>query len=243
MDTPALDEMATFASFLGTPRGEADLASTLRRITQTAVRTLPGVDYTSITLLRGDAAFATTAATDDTILRLDEDQYALREGPCFEAITDDGVVRSQHVQTDPRWPSYGAVAGEAGIGSQLALEIYRTKSSRVGINLYSRQTDSFAYRDSTAELFATYASLAVGYAQEVDMLNHALSSRKTIGQAVGIVMERYDLTEERAFAFLVRVSQTSNIKLRTIAQEVVERAGDREEGRLSPISGTEGGHS
>ena len=42
-----------------------------------------------------------------------------------------------------------------------------------------------------------------------------------IGQAIGILMERYEMPQDRAFAFLVRSSSDANIKLRTIAQELV----------------------
>jgi AmiR/NasT family two-component response regulator len=59
-----------------------------------------------------------------------------------------------------------------------------------------------------------------------EQLNEALATRNVIGQAIGMVMERYQMDEKRAFAFLVRVSSTSNIKLRLIAQELVDRAND-----------------
>ena len=63
--------------------------------------------------------------------------------------------------------------------------------------------------------------MAIEYAQEIHNLQEAMRTRTTIGQAVGIVMERYKLTDERAFAFLTRVSQHRNIKLRLVAQEIV----------------------
>jgi AmiR/NasT family two-component response regulator len=40
-------------------------------------------------------------------------------------------------------------------------------------------------------------------------------------------MERYELTDERAFAFLARLSSHRNVKLRRVAQEVVEETGAR----------------
>lgn len=76
----------------------------------------------------------------------------------------------------------------------------------------------------TAELFAARAAIALGNARERENLNQALHSRKVIGQAVGILMERYAMNEDRAFAFLVRVSSHANIKLRDVAQELVNRA-------------------
>ena len=52
-------------------------------------------------------------------------------------------------------------------------------------------------------------------------LAQALGSRDLIGQAKGILMERYKIGPERAFLVLTRVSQTSNRKLHDIATELV----------------------
>ena len=76
--------------------------------------------------------------------------------------------------------------------------------------------------EAIANLFATHAAIALGHAREREHLNEALQSRKLIGQAVGIVMERYSMNEDRAFDFLVRASSHGNIKLRQVAQELVD---------------------
>src|SRR5688572_18230115 len=47
-------------------------------------------------------------------------------------------------------------------------------------------------------------------------------SHNLIGQAQGILMERYKLTAEQAFAVLARVSQQTNVKLRDVAQHLVD---------------------
>jgi AmiR/NasT family two-component response regulator len=78
-----------------------------------------------------------------------------------------------------------------------------------------------------ADLFATHAAIALGHAEERENLNQALQSRKVIGQAIGILMERYQLTEDRAFSFLVRASSHGNIKLRDVAAELVDEANKR----------------
>jgi AmiR/NasT family two-component response regulator len=46
-------------------------------------------------------------------------------------------------------------------------------------------------------------------------------TRGLIGNAVGIVMERYQLTDDRAFAFLTRLSQDGNTKLRVVAEQII----------------------
>jgi hypothetical protein len=216
--------LSAVARVLALGRGDG-LEATLQRITRLAVETLPGVDFASLSFLRADGHLETTAPTDPLACDLDSTQYELREGPCYEAVTDIGVVRSQHVGTDPRWPRYAPIAADAGINSQLALEVYRNHSSRGGLNLYARQPEAFSYRDNLAELFATHAAVAMGYAYELESVRRALTTRKVIGQALGILMSRYDLSEERAFAVLVRISQDNNRKLRDVARDVVTARG------------------
>ena len=221
---PVSQVLAAVTRSLGPSSRDAGLDGTLRRITSTAVQALPGVDFASISIMYDDGRLETKAPTDDICSRLDTKQYELHEGPCYEVVADEGVVRSQHVATDSRWPAYAPIAADAGIGSQMALEVYRNHASRGGLNLYSLSPGMLGDHDTpAAELFATYAAVAMGYAYEVENLNDALATRKVIGQAIGIVMERYGMSEDRAFAFLVRVSQTGNVKLRLVADEIVGR--------------------
>ena len=81
--------------------------------------------------------------------------------------------------------------------------------------------------DTLAELFRHQAGTAIRYAGEVEDLRQAMETRQKIGQAVGIVMERYELTDARAFAFLTRLSNDRNVKLRLIAQELVAASDQR----------------
>jgi AmiR/NasT family two-component response regulator len=60
------------------------------------------------------------------------------------------------------------------------------------------------------------------------LLKGAIGTRETIGKAIGMVMQRYDLSDERAFEFLIRVSQDGNIKLRDIAREIVSQGPMRD---------------
>jgi AmiR/NasT family two-component response regulator len=66
----------------------------------------------------------------------------------------------------------------------------------------------------------------MGWAKQEQTLTEALATRNLIGQAVGIVMERYQLDSDRAFAFLVRLSQSANKKLRTVAATLVDSANE-----------------
>jgi len=78
-----------------------------------------------------------------------------------------------------------------------------------------------------AELFAAHASLALGHARREEQLSAALLTRKVIGQAIGILMERHAVDEDGAFAYLTRVSSHTNVKLRAVAQEIVDQSNDQ----------------
>jgi AmiR/NasT family two-component response regulator len=55
-------------------------------------------------------------------------------------------------------------------------------------------------------LFATLAVITLTEAHRTDQLQTALGNRDVIGQAEGILMERYRLTADAAFAHLTRTS-------------------------------------
>ena len=81
-----------------------------------------------------------------------------------------------------------------------------------------------------AELFAAHAALAPGFVRRNEELTSALATRKTIGQAIGIVMERFRIDEDQAFGYLRRISSTTNVKLRDVAADVVRQTDQRGSG-------------
>jgi hypothetical protein len=199
-----------------------DLDHTLERITAAAVELLPGVHHASITVKHADGRLETVAPTDPLLLGLDAAQYELREGPCFEAAVDVEYVTSPHLAADDRFPAYAALAVEAGIRAQAGIPLFQTPvDARGALNLYSRDIGSFSDIGFLGHLFAHQAGVALDYAREFENLNEAIRTRQLIGRAVGIVMERYGMPEQSAFAFLARLSQTRNVKLRLVADELV----------------------
>jgi len=203
------------------------LDHTLRQVVQAAVEVLPQVDRASITVRHDDGRLETAQPTDDALLRLDGAQYDLHEGPCYEAATDEVHVIAPDLAHDDRFPRYAAVALEQGVRAQAGLRLFDTPRSQGALNLYSRQAGAFADLADLGDLFVHQAGIALAYAQEVEDLRKALETRRTIGQAIGIIMERYELTDERAFAFLTRLSSHRNVKLRQVALEVVEETQAR----------------
>ncbi|MBW8751242.1 MAG: GAF and ANTAR domain-containing protein [Propionibacteriales bacterium] len=200
-----------------------DLDHTLSRITAAAVEVLPGVHYASITVKHADGRLETVAPTDEMLLGVDAAQYELGEGPCYDAAVDATYVSSPNLAADERFLRYAAMAVKAGIRAQAGVRLFETPkpSAQGALNLYSRDVGSFTDMSVVSQLFAHQSAMALDYAREVENLQEAVRTRQAVGRAVGIVMERYGLTEERAFAFLARVSQTRNVKLREVAAEIV----------------------
>lgn len=197
------------------------LGETLDQITAAAVQLIPDGDFASITIRHGEDRLETVSATDDRLLALDEKQYELREGPCYDAATDTGHVVAPDLAHDSRFPRFGPIAAAAGVRSQAAFRLFERNDAQGALNVYSTKPGAFTDIADLAGLFQSQATVAIAYAHEVTNLREALETRTTIGQAMGILMERFSLTDERAFAFLTRLSQSRNIKLRLIAEELV----------------------
>lgn len=198
-----------------------DLDQTLSRITAAAVEMLPEVEYASITVKHADDRLETVAPTDDLLWGVDAAQYELREGPCYEAAADTVHISSPNLAADPRFPRYAAVAVAAGIHAQAGLRLFDAPKSQGALNLYARTVGAFEDLGTLSTLFTHQAAVAIGYAREIANLQEAVRTRGVIGQAVGMVMERYKLSDQRAFAFLTRLSQHNNVKLRTVAEQIV----------------------
>ncbi len=199
-----------------------DLDSTLTQITTAAVEVLPHVQLASITIHHADGTLVTVAPTDDLLHRIDSAQHRLQEGPCYAAATTERSVVSSDLARDPRFPRYGPAAVKEGVRSQIGIRLFDGPRTNAALNLYSTEHEAFDDVDSVSALFAHQAGQVIGYAQEIGNLAQAVRTRTTIGQAVGIVMERYKLNDQRAFAFLQRLSSHRNVKLRLVAQEIVE---------------------
>jgi len=213
------------AKAINSPRSEAE---TLFAIALEAKRSVPGFDHVGISISHRNGTIETVASTDDLVGELDDLQYGLMEGPCVDSVHSAPVVIVEHARHEQRWPRFIPEAVKRGLQAQLALRLFTEEETLGSINMYSTSAETIDPDAlEMAELFATHAAIALGRARYEHQLNEALGSRKTIGQAIGLIMEHYQIDEDRAFHFLVRVSRSSNIKLRDVAQEVVDNANDK----------------
>jgi GAF domain-containing protein len=198
-----------------------DLDDTLLAITTAAVEVLPHVHYSSVTMRHPDGTLDSYALTDDIIHDLDTCQFELKEGPCYDGASEVAFAVSPDLASDERYPNYGPVAVKAGIRSQAGIRLFENSKTVGGLNIYSRDPGAFTDVESINRLFSHHAAVALSYSMQIKTLKEALETRSRIGQGVGIVMERYKIPEQQAFAFLTRLSQHRNVKLRAIADELI----------------------
>jgi GAF domain-containing protein len=199
------------------------LDATLTRITEGVRQTIPEVACASITTRGPTSVLKTLAPTHVTADQADQLQYEAAEGPCYQVVTSAITLSAtEDLATEDRWPNYAPSAVALGVRSQIAVRVYEDGRSRAGLNLYSSQPGIFDSRHrQLVALYATHAAIAMGHATALEQLNQAVLSHKVIGPAIGILMERYSINENAAFEFLIRTSQNSNTKLRTVASELV----------------------
>jgi GAF domain-containing protein len=187
------------------------------------VRDQLDADHAGITLLRSRGRLETIAATDAMVEQADALQYALNEGPHRDNSWHGETLIVNCLAGDERWPRWAARVGALGTSSVLAAELTTVEDDRIGsINVYWTQAHAVSADDvAFVNIFARHAALALSWALNEAHLNVALDSRKLIGQAQGILMERYGLDEARAFEVLRRYSQAHNLKLRNVAECLV----------------------
>ena len=193
----------------------------LTRIVRAAVTDVPGAGYAGITLL-ADKQYVTAVASDGLVTTIDRMQYQTGEGPCLDSARRRETVRSDDLRSERRWPRFAGQAAGLGVLSVLSLQLFVETESFGALNIYSGKAAAFTREsESTGMLLASHAALAMISARREARLLTAIDTRDLIGQAKGILIERYKITGVEAFGLLVASSQTMNRKLRDIAAHLV----------------------
>jgi GAF domain-containing protein len=201
---------------------DARLEPTLKAITAHAAAAHPAAKDAGLILLVG-GKFIPQATTGSAPQLLDMKQQETGRGPCIEAAREQTLLCVNDLQRDPRWPDFSAEARACGVNSMLCAPLWVDERTLGTLSLYAAQSAAFGEHDKRIiELFATLAALALAEAQRTDHLRAALINRDVIGQAKGIIMERYNIDADAAFRTLKRISQDQNKKLHEIARQVAE---------------------
>lgn len=203
-----------------------DAGTVIAELAEHAAVEIPGAQYAGITLTRNSKSVETPAATHLYPMLLDKIQQRYQEGPCLTAAWDQKVVYVADLETDDRFPRYRRDAlAETPIRSIMAFQLFIEGETMGALNVYSEEPDAFGDESRSIGLvFAAHSSVAWNAARRDEQFRQALASRDTIGQAKGMIMERYGVDAVQAFDLLRKLSQDSNVPLVKVATEFVEKS-------------------
>jgi GAF domain-containing protein len=205
----------------------AELDVTLRSVTTSCVELIDGAESADVLLVAGPDLFKSVAATSQLAVDVDDLQKRFREGPCLDAAIGNPVIVCNDLRDDARWPSFAKEAVAAGVHSLMSFQLY-THNARMGaLNLFGFKPDVFnPENEAVAAMLATHAAVALIASDERRQFQSALASRDVIGQAKGMIMERFDVDAVHAFELLKKLSQSSNTRLAVVAEEIVSRGSE-----------------
>lgn len=174
-----------------------------------------------ITFRLKDGDLRTLACTNPTVEKCDVLQLQCGEGPFI--VSEDGPNLADELASDSRWPIWGRAAAALGVTSLMTAPLPGGGGDVGFLTMYSASPCAFRAQDlAVVDVFARQAALSLGTVRMIGQLRSAVEGRTVIGQAQGVLMERFELSADQAFAVLRRHSRDNNMKLRDIAASLVE---------------------
>jgi transcriptional regulator with GAF, ATPase, and Fis domain len=199
----------------------ASMAETVDRVLEYALR-VTGCDCAGVVLVQHGKDPQTAGVTDPRVKRADQLQFEYGEGPCVPVSSEHHNVLVCDTVVDRRWPQWSPRVAELGLRSVLTVRLFTNRSTLGALNLYRIRPDQFtAADDATARVLGRHAAVAIATVQHASTLAQAMKARTLIGQAQGLLMERFAIDADQAFAVLRRCSQNNNVKLRKVADQLV----------------------
>lgn len=212
---------------------ETTVRDSLQRISEIALEAMPRAAVVGMTMLGEDERPTTAIYTDPDSPEIDEAQYREGRGPCLDAWRENCLIRVDHVDdVESEFPAFAMACRQHGVASTLSLPMQSGGSAIGAMNLYAREQEAFSPEDEDVgtDLAAAAGSVLANvsaYWTAFDLgqqLDAAMKSRAVIEQAKGMLMARSpQLGADEAFDMLRKASQRENVKLRDIAQRLVDR--------------------
>ncbi len=179
--------------------------------------------------LRVDGAPFTAGASSALAREVDLIQYRIGRGPCLDALQHGFGHYVPDLADDSRWGSYGPGAAARGAASCLSVPVLVREQPAAVLKVYSGRRDGLtaeqqtSARESAPEI-AGGVALARHLALQAQLLDDrvaAMTTRRVIDMAIGILMQRLDSDAETSFTLLRSISQTQNVKLHDVAKDLV----------------------
>ncbi|WP_263994624.1 GAF and ANTAR domain-containing protein [Mycobacterium yunnanensis] len=203
--------------------GPDDLEPVLREVNESNVAFVPGARYAGITIMDSSGTVSTLGGTAPCARVLDDVQRDFGEGPCLSAAWQQHIIFVDDLTAEHRWPRFrDAALHRTPVRSTMSFRLVADDRQIATLNFYADTAGVFD--DESIELgllAATHTAVAWNMLQRDRQFRSALSSRDVIGQAKGMLMERYGIDAVAAFELLKQLSQQTNVKLTDVVARLV----------------------
>jgi transcriptional regulator with GAF, ATPase, and Fis domain len=197
-----------------------DTKAVMLRIVTAAVDEIEGAIGSAITLLT-NGKITSPVHSDPLAEQVGQIQATTKSGPCVETSRDEITIRSDDLNKESRWPEFTSQALELGVQSVLSFQLFVEGDSMGALDVYGGRINAFdTEAENTGLLLASHAAIAMAASRDITNLKLGMENRDIIGQAKGILMERFKIAPHEAFDLLVMASQSTHRKLREVADEL-----------------------
>jgi hypothetical protein len=172
----------------------------------------------------------TLSATDARAARLDELQFDLGEGPCWDALRSGSPVSEPAMTTNAhrRWPAFGtAAARDESVSSMFAFPLIVGPLRLGAVDLYSQHPlvlDDRQSRQASAMADVISRNVLREALKAVDAAEPASNprSRRTVHQATGVVLAQLDISHDDAQLMIQGHAFASGRSVMDVASDIVE---------------------
>lgn len=200
-----------------------DLDATLQDLTEVAVNSIPAAQHGGVTVATRDGDVRSATSVGKYPEMLDDIQRRHGEGPCLTAAWENHTVRIDDLTTETRWPNYcrDAVA-ETPVRSVMSFQLFADNQTMGALNVYAELPGAFdADAVELGFVLATHVALGWNLVRRDQQFRSALATRDVIGQAKGLIMERFGVDAVQSFDLLRRLSQQGNTPLADVARQLI----------------------
>jgi len=193
----------------------------LGRLTHAAVAGIPGTAHAGVTIVARDGVRC-VGATDEVAGVMAELVRRVRQGPAVDAPLRHAAVQIADIETDTRWPRFTElVLRETPVRAMLAMPLFCDDEAGA-LNIYADRAGGWCGGDEDLTLtFGVHAALVVEQRRREKRYRSALANRDTIGQAKGMLMERFKIDSATAFALLARLARDRHESVAAVARGIV----------------------
>lgn len=186
------------------------------------------LDY-AVTLPRQHQESLVQGTSDSAVASVHDDEDR-GDGPVCQALAGKLAIIANSYGPDPRWPTYCHALGAAGYRSEASVPIPLARGRFGALALLSNEDNVFTPSViAAATVFSKRAGSSYAMAEEIrttrasaDQLCSALKSRTSIDVACGVIMAQNRCSYDDAFSILAKASSHRNIKLRLVAETILE---------------------